>query len=124
MMLIDLVNQAGNFFTVEYYIISAIPIAITVIVFFSKKQRQLTLTNIYNALVATFGIVLLLAATGRLIGYAASAITAMIHVSPSNPSADMRYYDTVNMIFTALAFIAIIAAFVLSIRGARKRGEW
>ncbi len=113
-------DAASEGYNLIQLILLGTPLVIAAIVFLTKKKRSLTLDTVFQTFVATFGIVLFVAAAGGLISTVLSALMAAGWTRPD----EIRNYDTISIVMNGIVFTIIIAIFVFAIRNARRRGEW
>ncbi len=100
------------------------PLVAFVIVYFTRKRRDLSLATLFETSVAAFAIILLLVAISGVLNYIP---TDWFGGGAADLQTAHQQVALMQVMYYCVQFIAFggaIAVFVFSIWGARKRGEW
>ena len=100
------------------------PLVAFVIVYFTRKRRDLSLAMLFETSVAAFAIILLLVAISGVLNYIP---TDWFGGGAADLQTAHQQVALMQVMYYCVQFIAFggaIAVFVFSIWGARKRGEW
>lgn len=98
-----------------------LPLVIVGVVYLTRTNRAWSRQTIFEVLVATFGIVLLVFAIGMMMNLVS------MWLMPKLPTAYLYDQSIVMAIYYGMQVVAFGAAltyFVLAIRSSRRRGEW
>ncbi len=98
-----------------------LPLVIVGVVYLTRTNRTWSRQTIFEVLVATFGIVLLVFAIGMMMNFVS------MWLMPKLPTTYLYNQSIVTAIYygtQVITFGAALTYFVLAIRSSRRRGDW